>query len=626
MNEKITTRDLIEYFERKMTPDDFAEVIQNGKANGPTYPMVVVFLGADTINDYEQLTENLFRLWPQYKNELLFLGIDNPGEETLYYTFVLDDNKIQKQYISTQEIQLQISDSFGLNNHFPDRTRLLIYYILNSSSMHTADEFRGWLDTIDELKQTWGIDTVTTLEMLMLLLNDDFGHGQRTSSDIRRIIKDLGDSYFNTINSTVILSNRRNDNVILENWSICLRIAADIICLSNNATSNIPSTLFSDGIYTVSYALSQKPTKQIGQVIVGQLIRRLGQITFNESRDIFGDSKIFERLGFGKEHTHSLINQYVEHVLYKELPSIEQLELFPRSTPAQISNISELSEKDFNALTLNTWTAYLDSIIKKALNNIGRDTKLKKQWKDDFGKILFESFSINELIEISANMDNFFALFLSAKEPLHEAEVISAAKYRLKYMLSTNREVISLFIETARSVSEAAKDYRSYWRDIVQSAQAEHDVQDDSVQDFYSHKLEDYFDHHWQGVENSFRKVHSSDELHRFLFNTLSSISKSDPVFQDPFEKELEERLFAESAAVDAQSLIRQQLTGDTVPVYYKATFNLGAPIVESVLLKFDSPLYKHLLNHLSHTYYYNTCNGNSAEAIKIFRITVDNI
>lgn len=623
----LTVQNLILHFENRLRQID-RHTLGNTAGKEPQFPMLVVFLGDEAIKGFSSIASNLFEIWPQYQRELQFVGVTNKGSSVAYVQLSFEENEAQESQISSDDISNIVTSLFGLKNHFQDRSKLFVYFILDTTSYKSAEEFSTWMDIIQQTKNAFGIDSLDMLDMLIVLLNENFSR-KSISNQIRNKLCSFHEDpkLLSNCKSIFLLSNKRSDHAILEDWNICYRIAISIMALSNNSDANISTSLFSRRVLTASYAREEKPSEKIGQVIVTALIDEITKAFVQHEMHLFEDDSISERLGLTKDGTITILDNYAQNVLVPLLPSASQLALFPRVSMDEYDDVSQLSAREFNSLTMSSWDSYLSQVAHQAQEKVNMDSKIRQNWRKEYLTYLCTQFSTNELIYLSDHIDDVREIINHKREPSQEMQVLSAAKSRLKYMLSSDPKLIDIFLSAIKEQGENAREFLQAWRELLQSRQNIFAIRDDNITAFYERKVRNYFDHYGHELTEEFKKMQDAESLKLFLENSLDKIVDSNPVFSAPFEEELERRLHEEALPTDAKQYIRQKLTGEDVRTYLQVNFNFGQPVLSSILIKVGTPLYNNLYSNLAPTtYYYNTGCGNAAEAAVVYEVSKENL
>ncbi len=623
----LTIQNLILHFENKLRQID-RHTLGNTAGKEPQFPMLVVFLGDEAIKGFSSIASNLFEIWSKYQRELQFVGVTNKGNSVAYVQLSIEENEAQESQISSDDISNIVTSLFGLKNHFQDRSKLFVYFILDTTSYKSAEEFSTWMDIMQQTKNAFGIESLDILDMLIVLLNENFSR-MSIANQVRNKLCSFYDDpkLFSNCTSIFLLSNKRSDHAILEDWNICYRIATSIMVLSNNSDTNISTSLFSRHVLTASYAREEKPSEKIGQVIVTALIDEMTKAFVQREMHLFEDDSISERLGLTRDGTITILDNYAQNVLVPLLPSASQLMLFPRVSMDEYDDVSQLSAREFNSLTMSSWDSYLSQVAHQAQEKVNMDSKIRQNWRKEYLTYLCTQFSTDELIYLSDHIDDVREFISHKRELSQEMQVLSAAKSRLKYMLSSDPKLIDIFLSAIKEQGESARKFLQAWRELLQSRQNIFAIRDDNITAFYERKVRNYFDHYGHELVEEFKKMQDIESLKLFLENSLDKIVDSNPVFSAPFEEELERRLREEALPTDAKQYIRQKLTGEDVRTYLQVNFNFGQPVLSSILIKVGTPLYDNLCSNLAPTtYYYNTGCGNAVEATVIYEVSKENL
>ena len=621
MSAEITTAELIEYYARRLESIDRDSL---GAVHGkePYFPMLVLFLGEESMKGYESISRNLLLAWPQFREELKFIGVKSPSESP---EFVKLEHG-QQSPMTTDEVAKVLDELDDARNHFKDYTSDLLYYVLDATSIQTAEDLHAWISTIEAVKDELDIYENDIMQMLFVLF-DEGKRRRRQSRRIRNAMSEYCEGGANERYRMFLLSNRLSTSKLLHGWDSHYRICASLMALSNNDDTNIADTLFHDGVATVSYVHDEKPVNDIGQVVVRSLVDYLGgddEISYVLD---FEDMSLAQRLGFNDHGTLSLLDDYVEKQLVPLLPTPEQINLFPRWTSDDFGDISGYAADDLDNLTMGTWSAVLEGLVNGILERVRTDGMRRKQWSDEYKRMLSEEFKVGELVSLALHSDDIRKMFRNASEPTATGNVLEYAKRKMRVLLSSNKEIAELFADAIDNQARYSNEFREVWKELCRSTLELHEVHDTNLVAFYQGKVRNYLDRHGFELKRSFRDVSSLDELRKFLFDAIDDIIQSDPVFTASYEDEQESRLSRDVHAQTAQQYIRQKLTGENLETYLQVNLSLNSTPLKSVLLKEGTKLSENLKHDLSpSTYYYDTGYGNAVEVLNVHDVLSQNI
>ena len=625
MTTSFSIQDLIHHFEARQRQIDRLKIgdVPGGE---PQFPQLVVYLGSDAMDAHQVISTNLLQIWPQYESELKFLGISRKTNSCEYYELACDDK--ESKMISADEVREMVSSLFGTKMHFADRSQLLVYYILDTTSFRQVDDFRAWITDIAAFKKLINADTTSYIDVLTLLLNENLVR-QKISAEIRNILGGFydGNEVRKAVSNVLLLSNRRSDNAILEDWSICYAITSAAIVLSNNPDPLITTSFFGNNIITASYAREEKPLQQIGQVVAKSLLVELENNSEQTEVKLLDDIYLPDRLGLTKDGTFSILDQYAETQIFEILPTEEQLELFPRKDTDDRCRLASLSAREFNEYTMGAWDAYLTDITRDVREKISLDSNMRKIWCDKYTSNLVNTFNKSEIRYLAEHLSDLEELMCKSSELPQDAQVLIAAREQLKRILSDDRELIRVFLKALGDQGEKVNEYTKTWDNLIKSMRTVHTIRDNNISTFYDRKVRNFCDHHGTEMRKEFESVRDASQLVSFLNNYLDRIIDSDEVFSAAFEEELECRLNEDALPVDAKQYIRSKLTGDGVFTYLQTNFSMGEPIVSSIFLKHGTPLHKSLYASLAPTtHYYSTGNSSVAESLVLYTVSKINL
>ena len=624
MTTTLNMHNLIHHFEERLRHIDRLNLgDETGKE--PQFPQLVIYLGKDASNAHTAVSSNLLQTWPQYQDELKFLCVQKT--DNLAY-FEMPIGTEQCNPLSEDGVREIASAMFGTRMHFTDRSKLLVYFILDTTSMQNLDDFISWLPAINSVKQLLCSDSTDLMDMLCLLLNENLVR-QKTAAKIRDYLSGF---YTNkeirkTVSNVLLLSNRRNDNAILEDWEIGYKIVSAIIALSNNDETQITKNIFCNSVLTASYAREEKPIAQIGQVVVSNLLTSLAENIPHTDPKLMDDPKLSDKLGLTKTGTFTMLDNYAEMNLYSLLPSEEQLELFPRRDANAQTEMSMMSANAFNEYTMGAWNQYLAEIARTAQEKVAMNSAVRQSWSDEYRKILVNTFNKEEILYLVDHIDDVAEILGKTRLPSYDAKVLTAAKDQLKYMLSSDEKLIQIFVNALRQQGQVASDFTQAWNTLLKSRRQIFGVRDANMATFYERKIRNFIDRRGSEICTEFTTIHNTEDLVKFLQDVIEDVIDSDEIFSAAFEDELECRLNEDALPTDAKQYIRKKLTGSGVYTYLQTNFALGEPVVSSILIKIGTPLYKNLYSNLAPTtYYYNTGSSSAAEALVIYEVSKENL
>ena len=621
MGAELTTAELIRHFtERVESIDRDSWGAVHGKE--PNFPMLVLFLGEESMREYEHVSRNLLQVWPQFKEELQFMGVRSPSETPEFVRLAQG----QQVPMTTEEAEFVLDMLADARNHFRDHTRQLLYYVLDSASMRSDEDLHAWTRTIEVVKRELGAYEDDVMQMLFVLLDE----GMRKRAQAARIRNAMSEYCAGGPREryrVFLLSNRLSGNKLMPDWDSCYRICTSLMALSNNDDTNIADILFDKGVATVSYFHDEKPVDAIGQVVVMALVDYLSSDDEISYVLDFAGVELQHRLGFDEGGTLALIDEYVDKTLVPMLPDPAQINLFPRWTAEDYGDISVFTADELDDLTMGTWNAVLEEIVRGILERIRTDGVLRNRWSEDYRRMLGEEFKVGELVSLALHSDDIRKMFLEVREPSARGSALDYAKRKMRTLLSSTPDVVDLFTSAINTQAQYSNEFREVWKELCRSTLELHEVHDRNLVEYYQGKVRSFLDRRGLELRRSFRDIASLDMLRTYLFDAIDDVIESDPVFTASYEEEQESRLSRDAHAQSAQQYIRQRLTGDNVRTYLQVNFSLDSIPFKSVLLKAGTKLSHNLRHDLSpSTYYYDTGYGNAVEVLNVRDVMPQNL
>lgn len=621
-----SVKSLIQYFENRLVEVNHNTLINNvGK--GPQFPTIILFIGEESIKGFAQIATSLFEVWPPYREELKFIGVTGPECENEYVELRIKDNEVLKSVILEDDITQIMNELFSEKTHFPNKSSLAVYYVLSTSDCNSDKDFVAYINILNEVKRALRIEE-TDMKTALFVLLDESITARLIAREIRNELSKYYDesSIYDNFNSIFLISNRKNSNTLLSNWGVCYKIISSIIELSNNDDDNITTSLFSKRILTVKYAREEKPSAKIGEVVVTKLLDELSNVYVVNNVSLLDDEdRLLQSLGITKDRTISIIDNFVQNTIIPQLPDSHKLTLFPRKNMDTNVDVTSISSQDFNDLTLDSWDCFLSKIISDSIKNIG--TEQKQRWSEEYSKHLHDKFTINELIYLNDHIESIRQLFRHDKFPSSNMDVLGFAVSRIKYEISSNEELIEIFISSIQEEAIKAKTLLQSWNELLQSRQNLFGINDNNLKQFYESRVINYLDHNRNRLMTELRNQKDVNSVENFLKKTLSEIISKDDIYLDTFENELNNRINRDGLGTDVGQYIRRKLTGNDVDTYLKVSFAFGVPVVSAIMLKFGTPLYESFSKTLGHEiYYYNTGYGNAAESVEVYEVVQGNL
>lgn len=616
----ITISKLIDYYAGELNKKSEYD-LDKRQGNEPNYPMLVAFTGKDGPRIYAGVESHIQKTWPQFRGEIKYLNAEKSQDGAQFFELSMKDEEAVKTRLERSELCDVSAPMFGTDSFFEDKSRFFLFYVIETTSFSSWQDFEDTIRLLKELKREVVQNGMPTREYLCILLNQN---GSEREALSREILTRLRETCAELRYSALVLSNHLDDYTILGDWDSCCRIIADLILLTNNRETPVVNALWEGEVYAPRYAIQQKPVQEIGQVIIRGLIERLSGISFDTDGRFMLREDFPARLGLTEGGTVGILDEYVEQTLYRLLPGDTQLNLFPRRTSEEIY-ISELSEYEFNQVTMNSWRACLQQITDRAVKRISRDLKQKEEWRAQYRQRIKDTFSVPELIWMRTHIDEV-RKFFSVRDVTPDGPILENARFRLKSQISSDPSMKKVFLSVIEDEGKMAEEFLQDWVKLYRSLKMLHSVRDENLITYYQRKLRLYLDSKEGKLQKEFEKIRNIDNLEEYLKSHINEVIEGDPVFRASFEEELRSRI-QDDTEKTSNEYIQDRLTGDKVPIYFRSTFSLGEPVVRAVLMTSETPLYENLRQNLPPTtYFYNTGNNTAVETVFFYLLQQDNL
>ena len=134
----------------------------------PRYPMIICYMGEASTAAYEDVSSELYQLWPSFHEHILHFCIDYKEDESALTYKLL--SKEGSGDISEQELLKNLNLLHDEDSGFESVDRINMYFIMDSSKVLTLDEYLKQLGLYKLIKEK--LRNITARDMLFLLLNE----------------------------------------------------------------------------------------------------------------------------------------------------------------------------------------------------------------------------------------------------------------------------------------------------------------------------------------------------------------------------------------------------------------------------------------------------------------------
>lgn len=611
-------RELLEDFQEKMIDNDQVSQGMLGRTEA-NYPMAVVCLGTHTAETLgEKIQKQILKIWPAYKNVLLFLNA------------ACEDGELQikemgeKAVLTQEEVQDRVSSLFEENGYFKNYTRLQVFYIWNTVGSPAEEELFEKIDLIEKMKKVLAFPN--QVPIFCVALDERIGKEVKAAA-LRNQMADLLENgqLDQTAPCVYLVGNKNSMGSLMPKEDYFGAVFADLMVLANGADPYVSSTVIHSGIKTVGYATVEKPSDDIAKVSVFSLLKQMSELRnmkkiASEHLEAEEIAEIAERLGIRKDGKFLMIDPYVD-AAEKEFPTSEVLNAFPRRSCEDL-DLEELTAEEVDEQTFGAWSCYIQTIVSKIESEIVSGFQRENDFQETFLNYLLENFSRAELIWLSANTEEIEGYLQKDYTKHNRQKVIDSLKEEVAVKVSQNKAVREAIIDVIRAAGENAREFMNMWNELVTNETMMLKQQD--IAPFYEQKVQNYIDLNGERIAKEFQKICSEKELMEFLKKEISGLIKGDKIFKASFEDELIQRLGQKDPAT-ALRTISDQLTGSNVKIWLSSSGSaLDAPIQLTLLVKAGTALENTIKASLNSDHCcYNTRTGETADALNIYQLEV---
>lgn len=615
MDERI--KELLKYFQDYLQDTDRISAGLLGAAKA-TYPMMVVSLGKETGEELGlRLKRQLLKMWPPYKESLLFLTAEGAGEE-IQFSMVESENQI-----SHEEVQNQVSGLFEETTYFQNYNRLLVFYLLDTSVLKGDVDIKAYLDMIKSCEAVFSFPWQSNV--FFLTINEKIGNEEQAAG----IRNDYAKLYFQTgearevVPCTYLVSNKNTMGSFMPRQDNYFdRIFTDIILLCNSRDTYVSSNMLHGDLKTVGYTTQAKPVEDIAKASVSSLLKKISDLQNKRKPDdsqLTGENsdELLARLGIRKDGTFYMLEPYIASAS-RYFPVQEELDAFPRRTCDDL-DLFTLSFDEVEKETFGAWGCYIESIISRVEQEIISGFRQEDSFQDTYQKYLQTEFSRGELIWMSKNPEEIRALLDQDYKSYGKGNVIDSLREELLSGIYQNAGIKDIIVDTIVRAGEQASGFMHMWDEMVNTESVIVSMND--IVPFYDQKVQQYIDRNAERIIKEFQTISDWQGLKEFLCGEIRSLIKSDPVFRAPFEDELIERVNRKDPSL-ALKAISDHLCGNNVRIWLASNgASLDNPVQMSLLMQDETALYRSLHETLPDEkyFYYDTDINESADALNIY-------
>lgn len=348
-----------------------------------------------------------------------------------------------------------------------------------------------------------------------------------------------------------------------DNASKILRLAANI-----TAIMIIDAHYFSDGnVYTFSYNLLEKPTKNIIQVTIKSLLDRLYHCP--DCPDL--DQNVLNE--YGALIRKEVINKSSGY-LFKEddfmyLPDNDKLQKEKKGIKKSIDTL-----KNNYPITETCFRAMIDRKIKEIGNIDFNNLDFLKEPGDN---TLLSFFSLHGYIKGNRTAESLIA---GAERGIYINNVIpdegSYSKILMEYSNNEikkeiTKRVFEVFSNKCREKinnAESINEWLSEYSDVINTQIARINI-DETIRTYYKNLVDGYFNIEINNIIEKIDGCINEEELKEALYSILVHMFNENPIYFKSFEDEVDERLVQATAARMFEEIGNQEIVDQNMCIYW---------------------------------------------------------
>ena len=540
---------------------------RSGKTGGnlALYPVLLVFLGEKCSEHAEDVKRILDHNWNNSRF-LTYVSITGSWDSWKAETICRDS----EQEIYTDEKPQKVIDKCIMemleteDDIFRLRTLIKMEFFIESSEEAGADLY-------DLYRSLNAGKNNASLKSIYLMLNE--GNECLESSDqflkyIRsQVVKDNKPDRICIISDKLSSNKRLSAKEIHKNY----RLAADIILLNSNnsqqdrklhgdqGTIGSQKSIFGSGFYTASYALKEKPFRDIAVVSLQALLEEM----YRQEEEIFKEElthqKILERLGIDAGGQLKDAEEAYQKEIKPKLPESWQMKYLPFRDAKEMDRIlkaRQVSEKELDTATCGMWEQYKQQKIRQIIERYLGRADNKEFMNTQMEEKAARSFSFLEYLKMLPEKEEILELVnapvkdsgLTGSEGIMGLHRAAENKARTFYY-SELKEMLAQHIGRKIDASLIFDENYKKIQDEVENESLIKGEIDSSVQRIYPRIVKEFVEKNRKinKLESAFPKVFESENdksaIIEEVWNVFQLMLSKQEEFKLDFEKELTMRL-----------------------------------------------------------------------------------
>lgn len=549
---------------------------QRGESGGNValYPVLVIMLGEKCAEHVKYIKRTLDDNWNNARF-LKYLKVVKQGDT--WQASLIDSSEDYEQCeweSETAEFQEAMNKAVvemleADEKIFLERNFVKMEYVLDA----TEEEGREYYD----LFQTTQNELYTgELKTLYLMLDQRPKDGNVRKSDellqyIKAKRKDNAETIYllsNFLKAGSMLGEKR----LFENY----RLIADIILLGGNrgGEASFKTNLY-NGIKTVSYALVTKPTDEIAEVTLQELLEQI----YEEDKKAFSgrmtEKEIRERIEIDPNNGMEMGEDIFRGELENQFPDRNSFCYLPfRSEKEGKAALGDagISERELNTITYGAYGSFVRKYFEEPVEKLFAQKEKLEEYRMRIKAHIGEKFGYFELLDLDQQRDVLQRILgeeylTSGVGKYADFQGILFQQAVFESRKTFYGKIKQLYWEELEKQIDAAKQLEEYYQECLKEIQREMIVtgeESESVKKTYADLVKEYVGSHRRVNERKtafpeiFRAENTKEELLAAFWNVFRDMIRIEAYSYD-FEKEVDLRM-GNTNEIGRNQLVTQEL------------------------------------------------------------------
>ena len=549
---------------------------QRGESGGNValYPVLVIMLGEKCAEHVKYIKRTLDDNWNNARF-LKYLKVVKQGDT--WQASLIDSSEDYEQCeweSETAEFQEAMNKAVvemleADEKIFLERNSVKMEYVLDATEEEGREYYDLFQSTQNELY-------TGELKTLYLMLDQRPKDGNVRKSDellqyIKAKRKDNAETIYllsNFLKAGSMLGEKR----LFENY----RLIADIILLGGNrgGEASFKTNLY-NGIKTVSYALVTKPTDEIAEVTLQELLEQI----YEEDKKAFSgrmtEKEIRERIEIDHNNGMEMGEDIFRGELENQFPDRNSFCYLPfRSEKEGKAALGDagISERELNAITYGAYGSFVRKYFEEPVEKLFAQKEKLEEYRMRIKAHIGEKFGYFELLDLDQQRDVLQRILgeeylTSGVGKYADFQGILFQQAVFESRKTFYGKIKQLYWEELEKQIDAAKRLEEYYQECLKEIQREMIVtgeESESVKKTYADLVKEYVGSHRRVNERKtafpeiFRAENTKEELLAAFWNVFRDMIRIEAYSYD-FEKEVDLRM-GNTNEIGRNQLVTQEL------------------------------------------------------------------